>query len=77
MKRLRNRIILHFIISFFGFLLLCVVLAKNFASKGLPPQSWEEIYSDLLLYVIFSLIFAVSVTFKEYFNSPDDDSKIK
>jgi len=77
MKRLRNRIILYFIISFFAFLFLNVVLVKNFASRGVPPQSWAEIYSDLLLYIIFSLIFAVSITFKEYFNSHDDDSKSK
>lgn len=77
MKRLRNKIILHFIISFFAFLILNVVLRRFFALRGLPPQSWEKIYSNLSIFVITSLIFATVLTVQKYFNSHDDDSKIK
>jgi heme/copper-type cytochrome/quinol oxidase subunit 2 len=70
MKRRKKKILLQFLLFFFGNLILGVLTSHFFASKGLPPQSWQEIYEYLYLYIIISLIVAVMMTICVW--TPDD-----
>ena len=74
MKKSCQRLFLGFIFSFIGFFLFIVLTASFFASKGLPPQSWEEIYDFLWLYIIGSLIFALAMTIRAYFDPPENEN---
>jgi len=75
MKRVKKniRLLLWFILSLIGFFLLIVLTAHFFSSKGQPPQSWEEIYDDLWVYIIGSLLYAFIITIRAYCNPPEDE----
>ena len=68
MKKSNKRLFLWFLFSFIGFFLFAVLTARFFASKGLPPQSWEEIYDDLWIYIFYSQIIAFIMTIRAHFN---------
>jgi|GEM_PF-6494674 ABC-type dipeptide/oligopeptide/nickel transport system permease component len=56
---MKRRYILIFLSAFLLIFLFAVLTSHFFPSKGLPPQSWEEIYNDLWWYIIPSLIGAI------------------
>ena len=77
MKRSKKKYVLIFVFSFLGFTIPYILLSHFFAWKGMPPQTWEEMYEDLPFTIIFFLIFSIFFTLWEYGKSPTNDNDRK
>jgi hypothetical protein len=75
MKKIkRKNNIISFVLNFLAFLSFIIVVRKKFTSKGIGPLSWQEIYDNLLFYVLWSLLFAVGrLVYSYYFTGQEDE----
>ena len=66
MKKINKRGVLLFLGSTLAFAVLTIVgshYLNNFACKGCPPQSWEEVWGDKWGILLFSSLFGGYVVF--------------
>jgi hypothetical protein len=75
-KNNKLRLISWLILSFVGFISFLIITDHFFYGKNhRPPRSWEEIYDNLWMYIIYSLVFAIGISIWAYLNSPEDKNK--
>ena len=72
-RKNKIRLLLWFLLSFIGVFTFEVITVHFWGVKGRPPKSWEEINEDLPLYIILSVIFALIMTIRAYFNPLDKE----
>ena len=61
-----KKYLIVFLRSFIGFLLLIVLSDHYWGAKQIPPQSWEQIWSEKWQYIGFSILFGLAIVFREW-----------
>ena len=74
-KNNKLRLISWLILSFVGF--ISFDYYGSFLQEKIidHPDHWEEIYDNLWMYIIYSLVFAIGISIWAYLNSPKDKNK--
>jgi len=57
---------LIFLLNFTGWSVVSILIAKFGLSRGIKPHSWQEIYSDIHLFLLISFFVASIFTFCSY-----------
>lgn len=60
-KMKRSKLII-FIVSFITYIVIAVLFAHNFESRGVPPQTWSEIMTDWPFFLISGTFIAALCT---------------
>lgn len=66
MNRSTKKYLVVFFLSFIGFLFFTVISFHYWGAKQIPPQSWEQIWSEKWQYIGFSILFGLAIVFKEW-----------
>jgi lipid-A-disaccharide synthase-like uncharacterized protein len=51
-----KKYILWFLVGFISGFLFSTITAHFFSSKGMPPQSWKEIFDNIWIYIFVSVL---------------------
>jgi hypothetical protein len=65
------RLTIWFCASFLGMLIVLIISARM-GMKGHEPFTWKKIVDDWPIPVFSSLLYAIVMTMRAYFDSPED-----